>query len=126
MNLYEIDARIYSILAALEPDEGTGEIPVNYEELDAQLQGLQMQRFEKLQNVARYALNVRSESAMLKAEEERLNARLKALEKKEKSLMNYLGCACQRRKTDLGVATRYVYKVHGRAQEMIKNPSGVQ
>lgn len=68
MNLYEIDARIYSILAALEPDEGTGEIPVNYEELDAQLQGLQMQRFEKLQNVARYALNVRSESAMLKAE----------------------------------------------------------
>jgi hypothetical protein len=104
MTLYEIDNSIADLLSKLEPDE-TGLLPENCDELFNQLQNLDMQRKQKLENVAKYVLNVRSEAAAVKAEEQRLASRRKVLENKEKSLMQYLDNACQGQKTDFGVAT---------------------
>ena len=104
MTLYDIDTSIADILAMLEPDE-TGLLPENCDELFAKLEELDLQRKTKLENVAKFVLNVRSEIASLKAEEQRLAGRRKVLENKEKSLMQYLDNACQGQKTNLGVAT---------------------
>ena len=104
MTLYDIDTSIADILAMLEPDE-TGLLPENCDELFAKLEELDLQRKTKLENVAKFVLNVRSEIASLKAEEQRLAGRRKVLENKEKSLMQYLDNACMGQKTNLGVAT---------------------
>ncbi len=104
MTLYDIDTTIADILSKLEPDE-TGLLPENCDELFSKLDELDLQRKTKLENVAKFVLNVRSEIASLKAEEQRLASRRKVLENKEKSLMQYLDGACQGQKTNLGVAT---------------------
>lgn len=104
MTLYEIDTSISNLLAQLEPDEN-GMLPENCDELFEQLQNLDMQRQKKLENVAKYTLNIRSEIASLKEEEKRLAERRKVLENKEKHLMQYLDNACGGLKTDLGIAT---------------------
>lgn len=105
MKLYEIDSAISEILTLLEPDSETGLMPENCEELVKKLDALGLQRQQKLEGVARYVLNVRSDISALKAEEARLASRRKVLENKEKSLMSYLDHACNGQKTDFGVAT---------------------
>ena len=105
MKLYEIDSAISEVLALLEPDPVTGQIPDNWEEMAQKLDELGLQRQQKLEGVARYVLNVRSDIVSLKAEEDRLSKRRKVLENKESSLVGYLDHACQGQKTNLGVAT---------------------
>ena len=105
MTLYEIDSAIMDVISLLEPDPITGLMPDNWEEMAQKLDELGLQRQQKLEGVARYVLNVRSDIASLKAEEERLSKRRKVLENKETSLVGYLDHACQGQKTNLGVAT---------------------
>lgn len=80
MTLYEINNAILSTLNCLKPNE-RGEISNNYEELNEQLEKLQMERQQKLENVAKYVLNVRGDIDVLKNEEQRLLDRRKVLEK---------------------------------------------
>jgi len=105
MTLYEIDSKVMEILSLLEPDPITGQMPDNWEEMARKLDELGLQRQQKLEGVARYVLNVRSDIASLKVEEERLSKRRKVLENKESSLVGYLDHACQGQKTNLDVAT---------------------
>ena len=105
MTLYEINSKVMEILTLMEPDPETGLMPDNCEELAKKLDELGLQRQQKLEGVARYVLNVRSDISALKAEEARLASRRKVLENKEKSLMSYLDHACNGQKTDFGVAT---------------------
>ncbi len=104
MKLYEIDTAIDEICALLEPNEN-GELPENCDELFERLNELEIERQQKLENVAKYVLNTRAEAAALKEEESRLSKRRKVLENKEKRLLGYLDNACQGQKTKLGVAT---------------------
>lgn len=105
MTLYEINSKVMEILTLMEPDPETGLMPENWEELAKRLDELGLQRQQKLEGVARYVMNVRSDISALKAEESRLAARRKVLENKEKSLLSYLDHACNAQKTDLGIAT---------------------
>ena len=70
-----------------------------------QIAQLEMERTEILSYLAKIVLNVRTEAAGLKAEEERLHARRKALERKEDRLIAILDRECNGVKTDVGVAT---------------------
>ena len=105
MKLYEINAEIEALLAQLEPDPETGEIPADEDEIIARLNALAMKREDILQYLAKLALNLRAESAALKAEEARLKQRREALEKKEARLIMILDRECAGESTDLGVAT---------------------
>ena len=103
MKLYEIDERIEEITALLEPD-CNGELPINFIELCNKLDALEIERQKKLENVAKFVIADRKEAEAVKSEEQRLAARRKVLENKEKSLMDYLNNACGGKKTDLGIA----------------------
>lgn len=105
MKLYEIDSAISEVLTLLEPDPQTGLMPENLEDLARKLDELGVQRQQKLEGVARYVLNVRSDISALKDEETRLATRRKVLENKEKSLLAYIDHACNGQKTELGIAT---------------------
>ena len=127
MKLYEIDSSIEEICALLEPNEN-GELPENSEELFEKLKELEMERQKKLENVAKYVLNIRAEAAALKEEENRLSKRRKVLENKEKRLLMYLDNACQGQKTKLGIATlsyrkseRVEITDNTKAQEFLKS-----
>lgn len=126
MKLYEIDTAIDEICAVLEGDEN-GELPENCDELFEKLKDLEMERQQKLENVAKYVINTRAEAAALKEEESRLSKRRKVLENKEKRLLMYLDNACQGQKTKLGVATlsyrrseRVEITDNDKAQEFLK------
>lgn len=80
MKLYEIDQAMYECL-----DAETGEI------IDAeQLEALQMERDRKVENVAKWIKNMKSDVAALKAEEESFKRRRQAAENRVKSLTDYL------------------------------------
>lgn len=80
MNLYNIDA---AITALVDPD--TGEV-LNYEAFAA----LQMEREEKLENMALWHKNLKAESAALKAEIDNLTERKKDVDKKAERLAEHL------------------------------------
>ena len=73
-----------SILALVDPE--TGEIE-NVEAFEA----LQMERTEKAANMALWALDLKDEQESIRGEIKRLQGRLAAAERKEKSLKDYLG-----------------------------------
>ncbi len=102
MKLYEVNQKILDALDILE-EEG-GEINDTTTEVMRELDSLEMERDRILGYLAKVVLNTRSEAAALKAEEERLSKRRKALEKKEEKLIGILARECGE-KTDLGVAT---------------------
>lgn len=83
MTLYEIDAGIADCI-----DEETGEI-LDYEKLD----GLQLERDEKIENIVFLIENTENDIAGLKEQEEMFKARRKAAEKKLESLEGYLSYA---------------------------------
>ncbi len=105
MKLYEINNEIAALLAQLEPDPETGEIPSNEEELIAQINALALRREDILEYLAKQVLNIRAEAAALKAEEERLKKRRDALDAKDKRLIQILDRECDGVTTNLGVAT---------------------
>lgn len=83
MTLYEIDAGIAECI-----DEETGEI-LDYEKLD----GLQLERDEKIENIVFLIENTKNDIAGLKEQEDIFKARRKAAEKKLESLKGYLSYA---------------------------------
>lgn len=82
-SLYDIDARILNLT-----DKEAGEI------LDEQaFEALQMERNEKLENIALWVKNLTSEAEALKAEEKAFYERRKSAENKAESLKRYLDSA---------------------------------
>lgn len=79
-NLYEIDKEILNCI-----DMETGEIL----DMDA-LKNLQMEREKKIEGVALWIKNLRSDIEAYKAEKESFEKKKKAAEEKEESLKNYL------------------------------------
>lgn len=80
MTLFEIDQRILSCL-----DSETGEI-VDPEQLEA----LQMERTQKIENIALWIKNLESDEVALKAQKDAFAEREKAVKKRIESLKNYL------------------------------------
>ena len=83
MNIYEIDS---AILALIDPE--TGEVLDN-EAFDA----LQMERDEKIENIACWMKNTDAEAKAIRNEELELAKRRKALENRVDRLKAYLGYA---------------------------------
>ena len=88
MNLYEIDK---AILACIDPE--TGEL-IDEEALAA----LQMERTEKIKNVALWLKNLNASVTALKAERDAFDERMKAAQKKADGLKKYLADALQGQK----------------------------
>ena len=105
MKLYEVNYAIQQALDRLDFDPETGEIGENFEEVMKELDSLEMERDRILEYVAKVALNIRSDVAALKTEEDRLTKRRKALERKEEKLVNILDRECDGQRKDLGFAT---------------------
>lgn len=85
MTLYEIDN---AILACVDPD--TGEV-IDPEALTA----LQMERDQKIENVALWIKDLRAEADAIANEVKNLTARKKAAESKAESLKTWLGKALE-------------------------------
>ena len=85
MNLYEIDQ---AILELIDPE--TGEI-LDYEAFEQ----LQMERDQKIENIALWIKNLTAEAKALKEEEQTFAARRKAAENKAESLKKYLDTILQ-------------------------------
>lgn len=83
MTLYEIDARLAELI-----DPETGEL-LDVEAFDA----LQMERSEKIENVALWAKNLAAEAAAIKGEIEALTERKNAAERRVERLKAYLAYA---------------------------------
>lgn len=83
MKLYEINAEILRLTDAIEFDEETGEILGDTDEMFAQIQLLQMEKNSILEYLAKLVLNIRSEAAAVKTEEQRLKARRDRLAKRK-------------------------------------------
>lgn len=105
MKLYEVYMAIQSALDRLDFDLETGEIGESTEAVLQELDSLEMERDRILEYVAKVALNIPSDAAALKAEEDRLSKRRKALERKEEKLVSILDRECGGEKKDLGFAT---------------------
>lgn len=80
MNLYEIDS---TIQALVDPD--TGEL-MDYDVFAA----LQMERTQKIENVALWVKDLLAEASAIKAEEDSLKARRQSAERKANRLKTYL------------------------------------
>jgi hypothetical protein len=79
MNLYELNEAIYSCI-----DEETGE--VDSDKLDS----LMLERNTKIENIALWIKQLRSEAAMLKAEKQAFEARQRSKNARADSLEKYL------------------------------------
>lgn len=88
MTLFEINQAILDCV-----DEETGEV-IDTSALDK----LQMEKEEKIGNIAAYIKNLKAEAKALKEEENILSARRKACENKEARLKDYLQEALQGQK----------------------------
>lgn len=96
MNIWEIDQRMSEIMA-LEADEElvdleTGEV---ISVADA-LEKLEMARETKIENAALMAKNLNAQASAIKAEEEKLAKRRKAIEEKAEGVKRYLIAALTR------------------------------
>ena len=89
MKLYEIDAAIQNVLDSMTVDPDTGEAKLDEEALA----GLQMEREKKLEGVALAIKNMSAEAAAIKAEEDNLAKRRKALENKVEGMKGFLRTA---------------------------------
>jgi len=105
MKLYEINAEILRLTDQIEFDEETGEILCDIDAIYDEIGALQMEKKSILEYLAKIVLNLRTEAAAVKSEEQRLKERRDRLTKKEERLMKILDRECAGEKTDLGVAT---------------------
>ena len=80
MNLFEIDKQILGCV-----DEETGEVV----DLD-RLESLNLQRDEKISNICKWIINLKSDAAQLKEQEDRFKERRQKAQKKAESLKNFL------------------------------------
>ncbi len=86
MNLYEIDAAIQEILDRMVDPE-TGEVS---DDALSVLEGLGVQRQDKIENIALYIKNLAADAAAIKAEEDTLSKRRKTAESQVSRLKSYL------------------------------------
>ena len=110
VKLYEVNQQIEDLLARLEPDPETGEIPPNEEELIVQINALALKREDILTYLAKVAINTKAIVQGLKAEEKRLKDRRQRMEQKQDRLIAILDRECGGEKTELGIATLYYRK----------------
>lgn len=87
MKLYEIPSTLRELLDRLDADPDTGEVDGDALAAYAEYQG---QAAEKLEGTACYVRELKAEADAIKAEEERLAKRRKALENKSERLKNYM------------------------------------
>ena len=105
MTLYEIDAQLSALI-----DEETGEI-TDIEAFD----GLQLDRKQKCENIALYYKNLTAEAEAIKAEEDKLYERRKAITNKAARLFEYLKYALNGEKLETArvkCSYRAVHPVH--------------
>ena len=102
MKLYEVNAAIMEAIDIL--DEADGEVNETTTQVMEELDALEMERDRILEYLAKFVLNIRSEAAAIKAEEDRLKKRRQALEHKEDRIIGILDRECAGEKKDLGVA----------------------
>ena len=88
MTIWEIDREIEKLVNSV--DEETGEVMFDVDALDA----LQMEREQKIENLALAVKNMTAEAKAIKAEEESLTTRRKALEAKADRAKEYLAYVC--------------------------------
>lgn len=125
MNLYEIDK---AILACIDPE--TGELID-----EAALTDLQMERTEKIKNVALWVKNLNASVTALKAERDAFDERMKSAQKKADGLKKYLADALQgqkfstdecvvsfRRSTAVAVLDEAVLPAEYIAEKITKSP----
>lgn len=112
--LYDIDQEILDCV-----DMETGEI-LDSEKLDA----LQMERKQKLENVALWVKDLNAEAEAVKAEADKLTARKKALDNKITSLKSWLLRALDGEK--LKTARCSVYQTHNTRLNVIDEQSVVR
>ena len=105
MKLYEVDRQLEDLIAQLEPDPETGEIPAGEEEIIARINALAMKREDILQYLVKLALDIRATVQGMKEEEKRLKDRRARMENRHDRLIGILDRECGGEKTDLGVAT---------------------
>lgn len=87
MNLFDIDSRLESAFEkAVDPE--TGEILD--ETILMEFEQLQMERDDKIENIACWIKNLKADAAALKAEKDAFAKRQKAAESKAESLSKYL------------------------------------
>jgi len=84
MKLYEINLEMQSLLDQVDPE--TGELTCDM----GQLEALQMERDEKLENLACAVKNYVAEASMIREEEKRLAERRKTLENKAARAKEFL------------------------------------
>lgn len=84
MSIYEIDQEIMNLLSQV--DEETGEVLFDEEKLA----GLQMERDQKVENLALAYKNLTAEAKAIKAEEEALAKRRKVTENEAERAKSYL------------------------------------
>lgn len=101
MKLYEIDARIESILENNIDDE-TGVIT---DEVLKELEALVMTKREKLENCAKAYFSAKAREADCDTEIKRLQERKKQLKAKADRILDFMAFACNGEKTDCGIAT---------------------
>lgn len=94
MTLYEINTQIENILSNMEIDESTGEVLVD----TTLLESLQIAHDVKIENIACYIKNLKSDVEQLKIEEKNLSSRRKSKEKMAERLTNLLDSDLQGRK----------------------------
>lgn len=104
MKLYKTNQMIEELVAALQPDPETGELPENTDELIEQINNLQADKDEILNWMAKEVLNIRANFAGIKAEQERLMKYRKGQENLEKRLVAILDYECAGQNTDFGIA----------------------
>lgn len=93
MRIYDIDKAIEELIAnAVDPE--TGELILDNEALDA----LQMERDQKIENLALYVKDLTAMTKAIREEEKALAERRQAVEKKAARLQNYLVYALQGQK----------------------------
>jgi hypothetical protein len=86
--LYDIDQRIDELVAnSIDPE--TGELNIDPEQWNA----LQMERAEKVENIALFMKDVAADADKLKHEIDALTERYRAAQKQAESLKNYLAFA---------------------------------
>lgn len=119
MNLFDIDSRLESAFEkAVDPE--TGEILD--EAMLIEFEQLQMERNDKIENIACWIKNLKADAAALKAEKDAFAKRQKAAESKAESLSKYLNAylAGQRYKgTRVSVSYRKTVQVEIADEAMI-------
>lgn len=94
MTLYEIDKQLQDLIEqAVDPE--TGELAEGTEQA---LADLEMQRAEKVENIALFVKNLKADAAAIREEEKALAARRQSAERKAERLQNYLMFALEGQK----------------------------